>query len=437
MSGDPRLCPTCDEPILGEPLVCDGICGNSYHPTCRPRSLRSGQSSTFTSQSSTFTCQTCAEIKPCHVLKAFLLINSALDAFSDKLSSLDHNFSSMRSELNSILTDREAVLTRLDNIQSEVEVVSAASSKVADTVHRNFSATARLEDNIMELNISPEVSSLKEDLASLNSSMSDCRVQLRTLAQLASVAHPPPTPQLPPVDKNPNLTQPPMTQVRLPKLPPQPLTSAVYTLDNRLADQLQPYNPSSAASTDTSIPDASSESHTNCRTNPSSGDSPSSNSLFNTPPPIPSQPSSYQTLNQDGPHDHPTLPSLFSVSPINWIPNASLESSSFYVGKCHILTTEEMIRAFIATELKIPISCIKCRKLTSPSRPLTDYSFVSFKVNLPSIHAQKALAHSWPSHTQFVLFQNKHRARRPDNTVSSPPKSPPKNANHPPERLVS
>lgn len=397
---DPLICPICNELILDERLMCDGICGDSFHPACPRRATRSGPNTPFT-------CQTCTNIKPCHVLKAILLLNSTMKATTDKISDLEHGLSNTRSEMSLILSDRESMVSRLDGLQYGIEALSTVCSRVADITHRNLSSTTRLENTVVELSISPDISSLKDEISQISDRLSRYGRQLHSLTTSKTIDPRSDIPVLPPAS------------------PPRPSTSVTPVLTNQHTPSLHPSTPS--------------------QPNP-----PLLNGTFvtpvilqpNSPPPTPPptisnpRPPSPHSLNPLVQPNQPTPPPLTPLPPISWIPNESLQSTSFYVGKCHPHTSEESIRAFISTELRVSASLVRCRKLISPSRPLTDYTFVSFKVNLPSTLAQVALSHPWPPNTRFTQFHSKPRPPL-QHTSPTPTLLPSKNGSLPVDRSAT
>lgn len=375
----PPLCPLCGKNIESEPLMCDGICGEGYHPACLPRRVtRSGQCSPFT-------CQTCADIKPCHVLKAFGMIGSSIDAIVDRLLSLEHSIQGIRSDLKIISDERESA-PLLDDLHEKMAVLTTVTNKVADTTHRNNLATSRLVDTVMELSVSPELATLKEDVSEISNSLSGLGRKLRSLTSLAPSA--PITPSPPARSGNTSPSPSPSTSSHTIMAPAQPSAPSNPLLPPPTTSSLKG-QPHSSPSPVRSLP---------------------------TPPPIPNT------------HTQPSAPS----GNVSWIPADSLQTSSFYVGKCHTLTTEEQIRTYMSTELQIPLRAIRCRKLVSPSRPLDEYTFVSFKVSLPSTLTQKVLSHTWPHDTQVTVFRNKRRTPRAGDNAPTPP--PPKNASFRPEQ---
>lgn len=393
---DSPRCPICNDTILGESLTCDGICGNNFHPTCPRRLLRSGHSGPFT-------CQTCADIKPCHVLKAFLLMNSALDAISDKISDLDHGISNIRSEFRLMFNDRETVLSRLDSSQDNIEKLSLLTSKIADNLHKNLSTTMRLENTIAEMTVSPDISHLKDELSLFSDKLSGFGKQLRSLSPHIPVAQTTTTQR--------SLLSDSTTSSGMPTKSQSPLSHNLNEV----------VNPNSNVSSEFPPPSFIGDSSDNAIPTVTPVETPLSHGGF-SPSSLQSHPTSSQ-IAQPTSHQHSPNPT------INWIPSAPSQSTSLYVGKCHPLTSEVMIKALVSSELLIPNNYIWCRKLVSPSRPLTDYSFVSFKVVLPAVYEQKALSHSWPHNSQVSLFQRKQRTPRLREN-SSPIVIPPKNDNH-------
>lgn len=246
----------------------------------------------------------------------------------------------------------------------------------------------------MELNVSPDISSLKDEISLLSNRLSGHERQLRSLSLTAQADPPSSVSDIHNIFKDHSKSS---SEIIIPSSP------AVDMLPTTSLISHEPHSPSRP-----NIPPGG----------------PSSTSLS-------PQPTTLLSHGRSTPPNQPSPPPHSSHPHINWVPNESLQSTSFYVGKCHTLTSVEMIRAFVSTELQIPISSIRCRKLTSPSRPLSDYSFISFKVDLPSAFAKNALSHSWPPNTQFTLFQNKRRPPRWRETASSSPPLP-KNVNLPP-----
>lgn len=410
MAGDSLMCPICDALIQGDYLMCDGICGNRFHPACPRRSLRS-------SSNSPFTCQTCSDIKPCHVLKALLLLNTTLEANTDKLSGLDHSLSSMRTDIELLYSDRDVVLSRLDGIQECFGAVTGTTSKIADNVHKNLSTTKRLESLVDELGVSPDISYLKDELAGISDRLLGLGKQLRSLQIHDSVSpgkmnHPnEPTPDPATVRSPLSIThsRAPTTLTGLPPSYPSvhPSPPVLPTMAGR---------PTPSTKSSTQVVGLTTTGSTESRPL----NSPEPTYIVHPPnsplpplcqpcyPPPPSRSSVDPPVIAGQPFSHPITP----YPDINWIPNESLRTIPLHVGKCHILTSEDMIRTFISTELLIPLNSVRCHKLISASRSLADYSFSSFKVNIPASFAQKALSHAWPPNVNVTPFQFKPRPLR-------------------------
>lgn len=373
-------CFKCHHIITDEPLVCDGICGNKFHQDCARRSTRHASSNSYT-------CPSCTEIKSCHILKAILLLNSKMDTLYDKTSELEQSIASLRSDYNVLLSDRETILSRIDQLTLTNSALEETLSKFADLANKNNSLTKKLENTLMDINLSPDLSYIKEDISNVSSSLRGLEERFRKMTVLPA----PTTPTTGP--------------------------SKTCTAQSR--------SPTTSRHTPTS-PHEVNLSPKSCRENftPHLNQNLSPATLDAHPP--------RHSINVEvisGASDLPINYPGTNPVPISWISEESVKSSSLYVGRCEPSTTTEAIKIFLSSQLHLPFHSIKCRKLVNPNRPLTDYSFVSFKVDIPSTHVHSALSHTWPSFTRVSTFKN--RMKSDTNKEPRAPSSPSKNLHRP------
>lgn len=398
---DRAKCDKCLSIIDNDGIACDGICGSHFHRDCIRRSTRQGLINAYT-------CPSCCDIKPCHILKALRLINAKVDSVIDKTSELEHSVASMRSDLNILFNDRDMISSKIDKLIDVKGSLVDDMARYANLTKNSYSLTKQLVDTISELVIAPDFSSLKEDIAGFSGSVRDTDKRIGKMTDL---------------------------------------------LNNLL--QSIPTYPASCSSRV-----SSSESSSHCAGRPfalptdiisrASGGQPSPPSSFSESP---SQPptidvsSSHQIGGvsnltspniadiQARPLIYPPLtntdsqPPSSQTSDISWIPNNPLGHASLHVGRCEPSTTPEAIKDFVSSQLRINKSSVKCRKLVNPNRPLNDYSFVSFKVDIPSTLLQSALSHVWPCPARVSLF--KYHSKHSKQRCRSPSSPTPKNGHNP------
>lgn len=157
-------CDDCGLPIHSIPLECDGVCFRKFHPECSPGPRRSSR----TNPTHSFTCSSCIDIKPCHALRACHIITTDLSLISDKLSSILQKLSSVENSIDTITSDHEQLTTRLDSLTDDVHVLSSASDKISDTTYRNLNLTRNLLDTISEVNLSPDLLPIREEISALH-----------------------------------------------------------------------------------------------------------------------------------------------------------------------------------------------------------------------------------------------------------------------------
>lgn len=376
-------CGKCQGKIAVDPIICDGICGSHFHIDCIRRNTRQAFGCSFT-------CSSCSEIKPCHILKAFLVMNTKIDSMIDKSSDLEQSIASLKSNINVLFSDREVILSRIDQLNDTNGSLAALFSKFADLANKNNSLTKQLENTLSDINVFPDLSLLKEEITILSDSIRGIEERIRAMIKLPAL-HTSSHPSVPHIA---------FTDLDSPsKCSPTSKTNNPnfglrhhLTLDDRNSTQRQH---------DVSPPGSHSIPIEQQISSPVS--TPSAD-LINNPQIIPG-------------------------CDISWVPTEALETTSLYIGKCVTSTTTESIKNFVSTQLKIPLNSVRCRKLVSPSRPIEDYSFVSFKVDIPSSHGNLALSHNWPGPSRVSLFLNRNRSKD-SASRSRPPHS--KNDHNPP-----
>lgn len=180
-------CVKCQLFITEDPLICDGICGSQYHRECIRRTTRQGNVNSFT-------CSPCNDIKPCHILKAFLVMNAKTEAILDKTSDLEKSIATLISNFNILFSDREVILSSIDKLNVSNGSLVEIFSKFADLAKKNNSLTKQLENTLSDINITPDLSSLKEEMADISFSIRGFEERIRAMISLPScrnVASPP------------------------------------------------------------------------------------------------------------------------------------------------------------------------------------------------------------------------------------------------------
>lgn len=385
-------CNKCHLTILEDPLLCDGICGNQYHRDCARRMTRQAINNSYT-------CPTCTDIKPCHVLKAFLVINSKLDAFQDKTSDLEQSLHSIKADFNLLLTDRETILSSIDQLIDTNRSLEVVLSKFADLAKTNNSLTKRLESTLVDIDLSPDLSPIRDEISNASSALQGLQARLREMVNLPAILN----------------SAPPSSSLCTSRSPDHPSTclDKLPEIHSCPTDSIEPISTSP-----TTMPPLST-SH-NAAPLPRLEDTPylpTDSSLHHTSSNVP--------VSNPNPNPLPVSDSSSNPVSITWIRNEPVESTSLYVGRCEPSTTIDSIKLFISSQLLIPVSKVRCRKLVNPNRPLAEYSFVSFKVDVPITYYQSALSHPWPSPSHVSLFRNrsKHGNVNRPRTQPLPPKN--------------
>lgn len=177
---DINICDKCRHSIAGDPICCDGICGSKFHRDCikRPTRQLSGN---------TYTCASCLEVKPCHILKAFLVLNEKLDAINDKTSVLERSLANMKSDFSTLLSDRDTILTRVDHLLDNNRSLDEVLSKFGDLANKNNILTKQLDNTLSDINLTPDLSSIRHDLDLASGSLRDMVERLRVLAALPGI----------------------------------------------------------------------------------------------------------------------------------------------------------------------------------------------------------------------------------------------------------
>lgn len=380
-------CDSCNLPIEGIPLECDGICFRKFHPDCSPTSKRILRSNT----SSSFTCSVCVDIKPCHALRACHTISSDLNILSDKLSSILQKFSTFENTVEFLTSDYCNLSTKLDSLNFGLRTLSSTSDKLSDITHRNLNLTKNLVDTISDINLSPDLHPIRDELATLHKSCKRICDALHdslpqspgsfpasahatdSMAYISSVSSPTVSKHLP-LPKPSSVPSP--NNIPTPHSPVSPMTlSPTLVPSLNLIPSFPPVNNDPLPP-----PKTPNNSHSqSVPIVPSSTNTPST-----TVPPITS------------PH-----------APVEWVPLDVPAWSALYVGRCKTSTTDDDIIHFISSSLNIRPSLIRCRRLVNPSRPLIELSFISFKISIPSQFLAPALNYSWPLGAVVTQFKPK------------------------------
>lgn len=377
-------CVKCQLFITEDPLICDGICGSQYHRECIRRTTRQGNVNSFT-------CSPCNDIKPCHILKAFLVMNAKTEAILDKTSDLEKSIATLISNFNILFSDREVILSSIDKLNVSNGSLVEIFSKFADLAKKNNSLTKQLENTLSDINITPDLSSLKEEMADISFSIRGFEERIRAMISLPSCRN---------VASPPSIDASGATSFSGGSAPtPHRNSSKCHSFSS---DSPALANSSRSRSELPSPLLAPSISAVGDQVSPPPSRVPSPSGTPHSPEHLPGSPST--PIN--GINHTPETPSI-PVCDISWVPKKSFESTSLYVGRCATSTSTDSIKNFISSQLCIPISGVRCRRLVNPARPLSDLSFVSFKVDIPSSYAQSALSHHWPSPSRVSLFQNR------------------------------
>lgn len=396
---DCAKCVKCLSIIDNDPVACDGICGSHFHRDCLRRSTRQGLLLAYT-------CPACCEIKPCHILKALRLMNAKFDTIIDKTSELEHTIASMRSDLNILFNDRDVIISKIDKSNDVKGSLVDDMARYANLTKNSYSLTKQLVDTVSEFVIAPDFSSLKEDIAGFSGAVQDTDKRIGKMTNLLNSlilsipTYPAPcTSRVVPSESS---------SVCVGR--PSPMPTDIISCAGG-GHPSNPHFPFSESPTQPPHIDELPSHHSGGMSNQISSNSADTQVNPVTIPP---------TVNNN-PH-----PPSSQASNISWIPNIPLSHTSLYVGRCEPSTSPEAIKDFISSQLRINKSSVKCRKLVNPNRPLNDYSFVSFKVDIPSTHSQSALSHEWPGPARVSVFKNK-----PKQSGRSPSSLTPKNGHYP------
>lgn len=346
-----NICDKCQLAITDNPLCCDGICGSKFHRDCARRFTRQ-----FNGYS--YTCASCMEVKPCHILKAFLVLNEKLEAIHDKTSDLEQMIINMKSDFSTLLSDRETILTRVDHLLDNNRSLEEVLSKFADLANKNNLLMKQLDNTLSDIDLSPDLSSIRQDLDMASGSLRVMEERLRALTD-----HP---------------------GLSIPTTPPPPVPTRACIIQSELPASQPTMHP--PPEVDLNTPPSHANPASNMRDK--SVEEPRSPSLSPSGDPYPAIP------------DPPS---------ITWIPNGYTESTSLYIGRCHPFTSPESISDFVSSRLGIPAKSVRSRKLVNPNRPLSEFSFVSFKVDIPSTMADLALSCQWPSPSRVSLFKSRKK----------------------------
>lgn len=447
MSSIPSPCVTCGLSNADLIIQCEGICGKNFHRSCLPGpKLRKFKS---------YTCDECMEIKPCHILKAYSILITSHQETIELLSKIERKISLFQSAFDTFDSDRDILNKRMDHIFDQLHGIASSTSNINDLSHKLLTTSRSLISTISDININPEVTSLREDLSSTNRLIGALHVRIDSLPSHSSrlvreswTADRPqsaplpavPSPNLLPSSPNPSSAFHPQdaSNLNIPgnMVPRNPISPHQHqppkqALFESSADQtvdapdhllpIRPYHsartPSLHLSTQTSLPS------TSASLNPPPDDSvhvslpgnPQQCITQNNSPTLPSPPP---------PSSHTT--SLIS-SQITWIHRDKVDYSSLYVSRCHPSTSCDMVKQLFSSSLHIPINNIFCRILIKADKPLNELTFVSFKVSIPSSYLIEALQFSWPHGALVSVFRNKARHTPIHRPMPQAPPSIPKN----------
>lgn len=314
-----------------------------------------------------------------------------MDAIIDKTSDLEQSIVSIKSNFNVLFSDREVILSRIDLLNETNGSLAAVFSKFADLANKNNTLTKQLENTLLDFNVSPDLSLLKEEVSVIFNSIRGIEERLQKM-------------------------------ISLPALRASPPSSVPCAADTARDEPSPSSNHSLPIPHQRSLTISRSASYAELPHLPTVDGQNTPPHFLDVSPPG----SQHNPVAQLGslPVAQPSVDLNFNPRSIpgcgiSWIPKEAVETTSLYIGRCETSTTAETIKNFVSTQLRIPFHSVRCRKLISPSRPLEDYSFVSFKVDIPSVHEISALSHHWPVPSKVSLFQ--HRNRGKDGVPSTRP----------------
>lgn len=186
------LCLLCNGKIDktdGNYFECDGICGRICHISCIKRPTRSTKDDKGSS-----TCPVCADLKPCHVLRAVDVIGDSLEKISSAVVSIGEQNSFLIDKVRHITENSQQLPDIYDNIQTlsnkfdliltncdNVHEAVKFSAEKADISARKLSS---LSDCVSDLysscidnsptSLGPVFGSLKDSIDSLKNDMRSC-----------------------------------------------------------------------------------------------------------------------------------------------------------------------------------------------------------------------------------------------------------------------